>query len=49
MTHQEVANFSESWGLLMLFSMFAVAMAYAFWPTNKTKFTKAANRPLEEE
>ena len=49
MTHQDVANFAESWGLLLLFSMFAVAIAYALWPTNKVKFTKAAMRPLEEE
>ncbi|NOZ66556.1 MAG: cbb3-type cytochrome c oxidase subunit 3 [Alphaproteobacteria bacterium] len=49
MTHQDVANFAESWGLLLLFSMFVIAIAYAFWPTNKKKFTKAAYRPLEEE
>lgn len=49
MTHQDVANFAESWGLLFLFIMFVVAIAYAFWPKNKVKFTKAAHRPLEEE
>lgn len=47
MTHQDVANFSESWGLLFLFGMFIVAMIYAFWPTNKNKFSEAANRPLD--
>lgn len=49
MTHQDVANFAESWGLLFIFSMFVIAIAYAFWPSNKSKFTKAAHRPLEEE
>ncbi len=49
MTHQDVANFAESWGLLFLFSMFVIAIAYAFWPANKEKFTRAANRPLDEE
>ncbi len=39
MTHQDVANFAESWGLLLLFSMFVIAIAYAFWPTNTKKFT----------
>lgn len=49
MTHQDVAYFAESWGLLFLFSMFVIAIAYAFWPGNKVKFTKAAGRPLDEE
>ncbi|MBL4612186.1 MAG: cbb3-type cytochrome c oxidase subunit 3 [Emcibacter sp.] len=49
MTHQDVANFSESWGLLFLFSMFVVAIAYAFWPSNGKKFTDAGHRPLDEE
>ncbi|MCF8473205.1 MAG: cbb3-type cytochrome c oxidase subunit 3 [Emcibacter sp.] len=49
MTHQDVANFAESWGLAFLFGMFAIAIIYALWPNNKTKFTKAAHRPLDEE
>lgn len=49
MTHQEVANFAESWGLILLFCMFAVAVIYALWPSNKGKFTKAAHSPLDEE
>ncbi|PHZ85022.1 cbb3-type cytochrome c oxidase subunit 3 [Paremcibacter congregatus] len=49
MTHQEVANFAESWGLIILFSMFAVAVVYALWPANKSKFTEAARRPLDED
>lgn len=49
MTHQDVANFAESWGLLFLFCMFIVAIAYAFWPTNKNKFAEAAHRPLDDE
>ncbi len=49
MTHQDVANFAESWGLLILFSMFIVAVIYALWPANKVKFSKAAHSPLDEE
>lgn len=49
MTHQDVANFAESWGLVFLFSMFAVAIIYALWPTNKSKFAKAAQLPLDDE
>lgn len=49
MSHQYVANFAESWGLLFLFGMFVVAIAYAFWPSNQSKFTKAAHRALDDE
>ncbi|NOZ41660.1 MAG: cbb3-type cytochrome c oxidase subunit 3 [Alphaproteobacteria bacterium] len=49
MTHQDVANFAESWGLAFLFIMFVVAVVYAYWPGYKKKFTKAASRPLDEE
>jgi len=49
MSHQEVANFAESWGLVFLFSMFVVAVVYALWPANKSKFTEAAHRPLDED
>jgi len=49
MTHQEVANFAESWGLVFLFSMFIIAIVYALWPGNKSKFNEAAHRPLDEE
>jgi len=49
MTHQDVANFAETWGLLFLFSMFVVAVVYALWPANKEIFTEAARRPLDDE
>lgn len=49
MDHQIVANFAGSWGLVFLFSLFAIAIVYALWPTNKNKFTKASYRPLDEE
>jgi len=49
MDHQTVANFAESWGLVFLFTLFAIAVAYALWPSNKKKFTKASYRPLDEE
>lgn len=49
MTHHDVANFAQSWGLVFLFSMFVIAVAYALWPANKSKFTEAAHRPLDED
>ena len=29
--------------------MFAIAMAYAYWPRNKRRFDEAANIPLHDE
>jgi cbb3-type cytochrome oxidase subunit 3 len=29
--------------------MFSVAVVYALWPSNQTKFNKAAHMPLDEE
>jgi len=49
MTHQDVANFAESWGLIFLFTLFSIVVIYALWPGNKEKFTKAAHLPLDEE
>lgn len=49
MTHQDFANFSESWGLVFLMACFCVAILYALWPKNRDKFDDAAHRPLDEE
>ena len=49
MTHQEVANFAETWGMLFLFSMFVIAVIYALWPNNNETFSEAAHRPLDDE
>ncbi len=49
MTHLEVANFAETWGLLFLFGMFVTAIIYALWPANNETFSEAANRPLDDE
>ena len=49
MDYQTVAQFSETCGLVFLFSMFIGVMAYALWPSNKDKFDEAAQLPLKDD
>ncbi len=46
---ETLSYFAQTGGLLYLFVMFAVVLAYALWPRNKAKFDKAARMPLEED
>lgn len=49
MTFQEISIFSQTYGLVYLFVLFLIVVAYALWPKNKDKFDKAANIPFEEK
>jgi cytochrome c oxidase cbb3-type subunit 4 len=49
MTFEQVAHLSETWGLVLLGSMFAAAVTYALWPSNREEFSKAAQAPLNDE
>tara|TARA_R110002167_G_scaffold115538_5_gene289947 strand:+ start:739 stop:888 length:150 start_codon:yes stop_codon:yes gene_type:complete len=49
MTYQDVAQFSQTYGLLYLFVLFVGVVVYALWPGNKAKFDRAARQPLEED
>lgn len=49
MTYQDLIYFAETWGLIILATMFASAIVYAFWPGNREKFDRAANLPLESD
>jgi len=46
---QEVSEFSRSWGLVFLMSVFAGGVLYALWPSNRERFGRAARMPLEAE
>ncbi|GHF19540.1 hypothetical protein GCM10017044_12790 [Kordiimonas sediminis] len=48
MDYSNTIYFAETWGLVILCTMFAVGVAYALWPSNKDKFEHAASLPLEE-
>ena len=49
MQYEQVAHFAATYGLIYLVLLFIVALAYAFWPSNKKKFENAARLPLEED
>lgn len=49
MDYQTLAKFSETWGMVILLIMFLVAVAYALWPGNKSKFEEAAQMPLRDD
>ena len=49
MEYQEVSYFAQTYGLLYLFALFIIVVAYALWPKNKEKFDHAAHIPLEED
>lgn len=47
MSYQEVSEFSRSWGLVFLMIVFGLAVLYALWPSNKKRFSEAAQIPLQ--
>lgn len=47
MTYETVVQLSQTTTLIFFIVLFLAVLAYAFWPTNKTKFDKAARMPLE--
>lgn len=49
MNYNDLSSFAQTWGLLYFVLMFAVAVAYALWPSNKDIFKSAASLPLEED
>jgi cytochrome c oxidase cbb3-type subunit 4 len=47
--YEDVLAFAQSWGAVYFIAMFAVALAYALWPSNKKRFQEAARIPLEDD
>lgn len=43
------AEFAQTWGLAYFVAGFLIALAYALWPSNRTKFDEAAKMPLRED
>lgn len=48
MSYQTASEFARSWGLVFLMIMFAAAVVYAMWPSNRTRFEEAARLPLDD-
>ena len=49
MTYEIVAKWAQQGGTVYFVLMFAAAAAYAFWPTKRDEFEKAARAPLDAE
>ena len=47
--YHDVLVFSQSWGSVYFTVMFVAVCVYALWPSNKTKFDKAARAPLRDD
>jgi cytochrome c oxidase cbb3-type subunit IV len=48
-SHESLVAFAKTFGLIYLIVMFLVAVAYAFWPSKKREFDKAARSVLDDE
>jgi cytochrome c oxidase cbb3-type subunit 4 len=49
LTHETLVHFAKSFGLFYLIAMSAIALIYAFWPSNQKRFEHAAKGILEGE
>ena len=49
MQYETVVSFAATYGLIYFIILFAVVVAYALWPSNKSKFDRAARLPLKED
>jgi len=44
-----LTKFAQTWGLAYFMVIFAVALAYALWPSRRQQFDEAARMPLRED
>jgi cytochrome c oxidase cbb3-type subunit 4 len=49
MMHLSANALAGTVGLVMFIVMFAIAVTYALWPSNKETFDRLARLPLEED
>ena len=47
--HGTLVAFSKSFGLFYLIALSIGVLIYAFWPSNKKRFDRAADTILEDE
>lgn len=47
--HNTLVAFAKSFGLFYLIAMFVAAAVYAFWPSKKDAFDRAARSVLDDE
>ncbi len=49
MDHESVVAFAKSFGLFYLIAMAIGVVVYAFWPSNRKRFDRAARAIVEDE
>lgn len=47
--HDTLTAFAKTFGLVYLMTMFLGTVAYAFWPSKKGEFDRAARSVLDDE
>jgi cytochrome c oxidase cbb3-type subunit IV len=47
--HGTLVWFSQTFGLFYLIGLSVIVAIYAYWPSNKQRFDRAANAILDEE
>lgn len=47
--HDTLVGFARTFGLFYLIVMSVVAVIYAFWPSNRKRFDRAARSVLDDE
>ena len=48
-SHDTLVYFSKSWGLFYLMGLSVAVVIYAFWPSKKETFDRAARQILDDE
>ena len=49
MSYEAWSSFAQTWGLGYFIAVFAAALIYAFWPSNRATFKRAARLAITEK
>jgi cytochrome c oxidase cbb3-type subunit IV len=49
MTYEQLSAFAQTSGMVYFVLIFFGVCLYAFWPSNKAEFDRAASMPLQSE
>ncbi len=49
LSHDVLVYFSKSWGLFYLIGLSVAVVIYAFWPSKRATFERAARQILDDE
>jgi cytochrome c oxidase cbb3-type subunit 4 len=49
MSYEAWSSFAQTWGLAYFIAVFIAALIYAFWPSNRATFKRAARLVITEK